>query len=413
MKILTITSSYPKNQSSHEGIFIRDLVTAVADSGITSIVLAPHFPRGLLNESSGKVSIHRFRYFFPTGYERLAYGSGLVFALRQSPISFFQIFPFVLVQFFSTSHLLVRKKPDLIHTHWLLPQGLIGAILSAIFKIPHVTTIHGTDLNLVKKNLILKIICRFIIKKSDVVTVNSLYMRQQLLDVEPDIKAKTEIIPMGVNSGRFRTPEISTIKKESGEERLILTIGRLIDWKGTIYLIEALPAILSKFPDTVLVVIGSGPEMGRLQQEVSQLSLGKNVKFLNTISNEDVVSYYHSADVFVLPSVCIDGRTEGLGVVLLEAMASGCPVIGSRVGGIPDIITDGVNGFLVQEKSPEELSEKIIRVLSDAELSEKFRRNGYRTIDKSFSWTTIAKRFIEIYSRAIEHKTNFESGEIR
>jgi glycosyltransferase involved in cell wall biosynthesis len=159
--------------------------------------------------------------------------------------------------------------------------------------------------------------------------------------------------------------------------------------------------ILQHAPDTLLLIIGSGPEKEHLLQRTRQLSLEEKVTFLGVVSDEELKAYYQAADVFVLPSVNKDGRTEGLGVVLLEAMASGCPVIGSNVGGIPDIITDGENGFLVPEQEPRVLTEKIIALLYDSILADRFRDAGYRTVKVRFSWGGISRQFSEVYKQVL------------
>jgi glycosyltransferase involved in cell wall biosynthesis len=202
------------------------------------------------------------------------------------------------------------------------------------------------------------------------------------------------------------------MKQKIGTKHIILNVGRLIDWKGTIHLIDAIPMVLQHAPDTRLLIIGSGPEKEHLVQRTHELSLEEKVKFLGKVNDDDLVAYYHAADIFVLPSVNKSGKTEGLGVVLLEAMASGCPVIGSNVGGIPDIITDGENGFLVPEQDPSALADRIIQIISDADLREKFQKDGYARIQESFTWDKIAERFSMVYSQVLDNKLSSESGDI-
>ena len=400
MKILTITSSFPNYEDSPEGGFIRDLVHKLSSRDIIPYVIAPHFPGGNYNECWGKVQIYRFRYFFPERFERLAYGSGFVYNIQKDYVAFAEIVPFCIAQFF-TSLLIVRKlRIDLVHSHWLLPQGLVGAILHCICGIPHVATIHGSDLNLIKNNNLLKPVCRFIIRNSDAITVNSRFMKKQLMSVVPSYSSKTKIIPMGVDPARFEEPCFLDRKKEYLTNHLILCIGRLIDWKGMVFLIEAIPEILRHYPDTRLLIVGAGPEQENLLKKTADLNLENAVRFLRSVHNEDLTSFYHSADVFVLPSINKGGRTEGLGVVLLEAMAAGCPVIGSNVGGIPDIITDGENGFLVPEQRPDILAKKIVQLMSDETMSERFRENGYKRVHESFSWDKVCGQFLEVYSQA-------------
>jgi glycosyltransferase involved in cell wall biosynthesis len=194
------------------------------------------------------------------------------------------------------------------------------------------------------------------------------------------------------------------MKQRYGAGHLVLSAGRLIDWKGTEFLIRAMPAVLEKFPDTKLLIVGTGPERDTLIRLARELDLNDRVALPGTVPPADLPSYYRSADAFVLPSINRGGKTEGLGVVLLEAMASGCPVIGTNVGGIPDIITDGENGFLVPEQRPDLIAEKIVRIFTDTELQEKFRRNGMKRIHDSFSWDIISKDFSIVYDQVFVHQ---------
>ena len=202
---------------------------------------------------------------------------------------------------------------------------------------------------------------------------------------------------MGVDINRFKHEDDINIKEDFDAEYLILSVGRLIDWKGTKYLITAMKEIIKKIPNAKLVIGGIGPEKENLEKLTEELKLKNNVIFTGYIEDIDLLKYYASSDIFVLPSINLNGHTETLGVVLLEAMACGTPVIGSNVGGIPDIIKDGYNGFLVSEKSPEDLADKIIELLSNKELAEEFATNGLKTVQEKFSWISVTERFIEVY----------------
>jgi len=222
-------------------------------------------------------------------------------------------------------------------------------------------------------------------------------MKKQLEEVAPGTTLKIHTIPMGVDLSSFKAPVTMQKIQKSSDGKTILTVGRLIDWKGTDYLIEALPEVLSRIPEARLMIIGRGPMEGSLRQKVKDLRLEEHVEFLGTVSDDDLRDYYRSADVFVLPSINLNGRTEGLGVVVLEAMASGCPVIGSNVGGIPDIITDGENGILVPERDPHILAREIIHLLSDKERCQSLKSHGYERVREQFSWTRISDSFLSVY----------------
>ena len=129
-----------------------------------------------------------------------------------------------------------------------------------------------------------------------------------------------------------------------------------------------------------------------------KLGLEDKVEFKGMINNNQLPKFYKKADIFVIPSIDLDGKTEGLGVVTMEAMSSGIPVVGSDVGGIPDVIRDGINGFLVPEKSPEVLSSQIIKLLNDKKTYEAFSKNGRKTVEIKFSWESISAKFNKIFS---------------
>jgi glycosyltransferase involved in cell wall biosynthesis len=401
VKILVMTSSYPTSEGTHEGGFIADLVRRLPERRILPFVLVPHFPGGVFKEQRDGIPIFCFPYFFPFRFERLAYGSGLVFNIRRDFFAFAGIIPFCKAEFLWTLALLYKEQVDLIHTHWLIPQGFTGAVVHWITGLPHVATVHGSDLALIRKSAILTRICSFIIRHSDAVTVNSSYTRQLLVSLVPGSEKKIQIIPMGVDPQKFIIEAGSCSVKKNATDRVILNVGRLIDWKGTQYLIDAMPEVLLHIPDARLIIIGTGPEEESLRQRARELQLDDHITFLGAVSNKILIEHYHCADVFILPSIQKSGNTEGLGVVLLEAMASGCPVIGSNVGGIPDIITDGENGFLVPERDSERLAEQIIRLLQDGDLRGMFRKNGYIKIHTSFSWDLISNQFASVYHQSL------------
>lgn len=198
---------------------------------------------------------------------------------------------------------------------------------------------------------------------------------------------------MGITPGDYS-------EKHTGpclRKKQILFVGRLIPWKGVKYLISAMEKVIKNIPDSCLVIIGDGPERSSLEELCKKLHLSDYCQFLGFVDQTDLFSYYQNSAVFVLSSIMYNSQTEGLGVVLLEAMASGLPVIGSYVGGIPDIIQDGVNGLLVPPEDPDALSDAIIRVLTNPDIIIRYREEGKKTVTEQFSWTVVGERFIEVY----------------
>jgi L-malate glycosyltransferase len=400
--VFVMSSNYPRFSGDICGWFIHEISRQVSLKGFTVTTLSPHGDQLKTRDLMDGIVIRRFRYFLPPRFEKLAYGSGLLYNIRNHPFAILTIPLFILAEFFWACRILYTNRPGILHTHWLVPQGLAGALLSRITGVPHITTIHGSDLNILKKYTLLHPVCRFITRNSAIITVNSRYMKQQLLAVSPECERKVRVIPMGIDPAQFDAASFTDMKQRHGAGHLILSVGRLIDWKGTEFLIRAMPAVLEKFPDTKLLIVGTGPERDTLLRLARELGLTDRVVLLGTVSPADLPSYYRSADVFVLPSINLGGKTEGLGVVLLEAMASGCPVIGSNVGGIPDIIENGKNGFLVPGEDETLLAERIVILLSNTILAEQFRQAGYETVRTRFTWEEVSRQFSESYDQVLD-----------
>ena len=397
-RLLVVVSRYSMDRFD-PGDFVTELSELISSKGFEVSVLAPHNYNLKFSENINGIQVFRFPYFFPLKYQKVAYGPGILDNIKNSYLAKIQVPFFLLSELFFTMKIVKRDKIDIIHSHWLLPQGLIGALIKKLYKIYHVATVHGSDVNMVKKNELLKKVGSFIIRNSDKITVNSTFTKNLILDIATRRnEEKIEIIPMGINLDRFTQVSNINLKKKYTDGNLLLFVGRLIDWKGAKYLVKAMKDVVIACPKTKLLIVGDGPEKSELEKMTSKLRLTNMVYFIGEIKSTDVVKYYSAADVFIIPSIVVDGHTEGLGVVTLEAMACGTPVIGSNVGGIPDVIKDGYNGFLVPERSSNELAIKIIELLSDKELQSNFKKNGLITVKEKFTWNIVSNKFENIFN---------------
>ncbi|MCD6163417.1 MAG: glycosyltransferase family 4 protein [candidate division Zixibacteria bacterium] len=181
----------------------------------------------------------------------------------------------------------------------------------------------------------------------------------------------------------------------------VLTVGRLVPRKGQIYLIDAMRKLVDEGMDLKLVIIGIGPEENRLRERAK----GLDFRLELIISDEQLEQEYKNADVFVLPSITDEqGEKEGLGLVLLESMHFKLPVIAFDNGGVSEVVIDGYNGILLQEKDVDGLAVSIKKVLTDKEFSDKLVETAYKDAHKRFSVETIVNQQAEIYDRVLEHR---------
>lgn len=396
MKILMVATSYPRFRGDASAIFLRYLARAIGDSGHDIHVLAPNDPLADNSVVDERVSIHRFEYS-PAKRHRLTYGSGILPNLHASRWVYLQI-PFFLVTLFASLFVLARRvKPDVIHAHWVVPTGFIAVIVGKLLGIPVITTVHGGDAFSLQ-SCVLRWVKKFTLTNSAMWTSNTCSTATAAVSGS-DITAP-KIIPMGVDVSLFASG--SRDRQRSGlkeQEHVILFVGRLVEKKGCDILIKAFSHVAGHYPDRVLLwVVGDGAEKQVLEDLVEELGLSSVVRFLGMQSNEHLPDIYAAADLFVLPSI-EDGKgdTEGQGVVLLEAMAGGAPIIASQVGGVEEVVEHGVTGWLVKSSDPVLLGDKISECLSSpcsrAAVAKKAKSNVM-----SYDWPVIAQRFIDLYA---------------
>jgi len=406
LKVCILTSSFPRFAGDSAGIFIYHLAIALVKKGVNIEIICPHDNGCSFFEDIKGVKIRRFPYFFPLQYQNLAYGSGILKNIKSNICNKIQLPFFIISEIIYTLRKLMISKPDLIHAHWSLPQGLTGIICKKVLGIPCITTVHGSDVHGLQYTL-LKALNRIVIKNSNICTANSRASAKMVSDIAG--RENTQVVPMGVDTNLFsRSEKVSIIRKKYEiDGNVLLFVGRLIRWKGVYYLIKALPEVLKQHPKTKLLIVGSGPEKKRLIQLCEELAIKNSVVFINEVLQEDLIPLYSMADILVLPSIIdVTGETEGLGVVLLEAMACRVPVIGSDVGGIQDIIIEGETGLLSEQKNPDSLAEKIIQLLSDEQLRKKVIENGFKLVKEKFTWEAISDRFLNIYKEVIKKGSN-------
>lgn len=189
-------------------------------------------------------------------------------------------------------------------------------------------------------------------------------------------------------------------RPEEDGKHTLLSVGRLAWRKGYKFLIDAMPNVLSEYPNAKLLLVGDVITKNvPLQQQVRKLGIENSVHFLGRVPPERLYSLYHEADVYVQPSLY-----EPFGITILEAMSMGKPIVATRVGGIPELITNGVEGLLVESGNSLELARAIINVFSDSSRRKCFGRNARKRVEREFTWETIAKKTLELYKNLLNEK---------
>lgn len=396
-KVLVLASTFPRWKGDTEPGFVYELARSLTKN-FDITVLAPHYHTAKKFEIMDGLKVVRFSYFL-SKYQKLCYEGGIHENLKKSFLAKLQLPLFSLFEFLSIFSLLLKRKYALIHAHWILPHGFFAVIMKKIFGVRVVVSAHAGDI-FPLRNPLLRIFAGWTLKNCNAVTVNSTATKRAVLAIA-DVPIK--VLPMGVDlklfSSAFAASAAAVKKKYSVKGRMLLFVGRLAEKKGLTYLISAMDSVVKAYPDCKLVIVGDGPEKAALVRQSRQMGLWRNIVFAGSVPNTQLPSFYKAADVFVLPSIVArSGDTEGLGVVLLEAIASETPVVASNVGGIPDIVIDRKTGLLVRQKSPEELSLAIISLLKNKKLQKKLSAAARNHVRKNYSWQKIASEFYSVYS---------------
>ncbi len=389
MKIGVITSAYPEFEDDPHGIFVHRLMREIVKHGHEVHILVP-YAGGKTKYNLEGVTIDRFNYFYPKRFQRLAGRAGMIDNVKEGALVKLQVLTFL---FFNIIHSLRKfRDMDVVHVQWPIPNGLGALFLKKLYGIPYVNTIHGEEVYLSKRYHTIFAL-KWIVSNARKTITNSSATRDSCLEVGLS-GDNIQIIPFGVDTNFFKPLKIP--KNENKFQ--ILSVGYLIERKGFEYLIMAMKEVLRKHNNVNLKIVGSGPLEGRLKDIIKELRLENEVEINKNVSDEELLHLYNSSDLFVLPSIIdSEGNTEGLGVVLLEAMACGLPVIASTVGGITDIIINNETGLLFNQKDSQDIAMKIVFSIENKSEMNKLAENGYNFVKEDFSWKMVAKSYINCY----------------
>ena len=297
--------------------------------------------------------------------------------------------------------LLGENRPSLIHAHFGV-DGVYALPLAKRLGVPLITTFHGFDATLSTAALLCSpawanypLFRRRLAGEGDLFLCVSSFIRGRVLAMGFPAEL-THVHYTGVDCQAIRP------RDPSEETPTILHVARLVDMKGTRYLIRAFAAVARRHPDCNLVIIGDGPLRRPLHALTKTLQLERRVQFLGALPHAQVVAQMRGAAMLVLPSVhTITGRVEGLGMVLLEAAATGVPVVASRVGGIPEGVIDGHTGFLVPERDVDALSGRMSDLLDQPETRLQMGVQARAFVERQFELRRQGERLEAFYDAVL------------
>jgi L-malate glycosyltransferase len=297
---------------------------------------------------------------------------------------------------------------DLLHVHYAIPHSVSAYLARAMFRpqrLPFVTTLHGTDITLVGSDRSYLPITRFSIEESDAVTAISEYLRRVTLK-EFGIRRPVEVIPNFVNCDVFQPADGACRRSEFArdDQKVLVHLSNFRPVKRLPDVMEIFARVHREVP-VKLLLIGDGPDRARAEWMAHEKNLTADVVFVG--KQNQVQDLLNCADVMLLPS-----ELESFGLAALEAMACGVPAVCSRVGGVPEVMRDGVEGYLVEPGDVDTMAERVLRILTEPGRREEMGRAARRRASDKFCSTKIIPLYEDLYRRVVEEKTPAEAAAV-
>ena len=379
LRIGVLTSTYARSSDDPQVPWMRELNKRVKNEVQELIVMGPSY-KGLKSHEIDGIKVERFRYA-PASIEALTHDEGAPNKTRRLGPKLLAI-PYLLCGVIAVFAWCVKHRINVLHVHWPFPHGIWALLPKYLLGVKIVSFSHGAELAMARRSSKIRKVLGWLLRASDERLANSSHTAAEVLAVSG---TAAKVIPYGT-SIEVKTTEAP----ESTGPDLLLFCGRLIQRKGIDVLLRAMPSILEK-RDVRLVITGEGDCKDLWMKQSAELGLSDHVRFAGFVSNDELASLYQNCAAYVHPAIFDDrGDTEGLGVVLVEALAYQRPVVASAVGGIVDVILHEKTGLLVPEKDPAALAAAVLRVLEDKTLARRLGGQGLEHVQQFFDWQRIA-----------------------
>ena len=406
MRICILTHTFPRFPSDVAAPFMYGVAKSLVDSGNEVFVLIPFSPKFSWAKKTLPFKLVTYKYIYPDSLHKLGYSETLTNDMGL-PFSMWLLSPFMYFSaMFALFNLVTKEKIDLINAHWILPNGFIASVVSLFTGTPVVSTLPGSDVHMVKKNILFNLLGRFATWKSTWVTSNSM---QLIYDLQAatgiNLVKKSSMIIYGVDTKKFYPTKFATAniknKLDIGKDNLVvLSVGRLVEKKGFEYLIRAAKSLSSKVKNIKYIIIGDGDQKDKLEALTRSLGVSSSILFPGWVNYEDLVKYYNLSDVYILPSVRdSEGNLDDQSVSVVEAMACGAPVITSDFPGYAKVIINGFSGYLVREKDVAGIADKILTLVKSNKLRANMGKAARKEVLKHFTWQAIGKQYTSLFEK--------------
>ena len=402
--IVMVTTSYPRFPGDSVGTFMEPIATSVAARGHAVHVVAPWHPAIQRPPVDRGVHFHFYKYAPVRSLNVFGYAAAMHADVRLRGAAYAAA-PLALAAGWWKAHRVARRyRASVMHGHWVVPGGVTAAIAAP--SLPLVISLHGSDVFVAESFAPARLAAKLAFHRAGAVTACSADLADRAVALGAD-RQRTTVVPYGVDAARFRpAPEArSEGRNQLGITKnttLIAAAGRLVRKKGFEYLIDALPSV----PDAVLAIAGEGTLREELERRARDRQVLERIHFLGNRTQDQVSALFAAADLIVTPSVRDDsGNVDGLPNVVMEALASGTPLITTAAGGIGAVVEDHATAALVPERDAAALATTITRLAADPAARQRMGAAARALVEREFGWGQTAVQFEAAYGRALAFKS--------
>jgi glycosyltransferase involved in cell wall biosynthesis len=398
-----VATSYPRFPGDSVGTFMEPIARSIAARGHEVHMVAPWHPRITRGRQEHGVTFHFFKYAPTARLNVFGYAQALHadVSLRGAA---YAITPVALAAGWNAARSVAnRHRATVMHGHWVVPGGVIAA--AAKPSLPLVVSLHGSDVYVAETLAPARFVAGRVFRRAGAVTACSDDLARRAIGLGADPE-RVEVVPYGVDVERFRPDPAGRDGRRaavgvSDRGVLIFSAGRLVRKKGFEYLIDAM-ARLPADPAVTLCLAGAGDLDGELRRRATDAGVGARVQFLGDLSQDEVAAWLAAADIAAVPSVRDDsGNVDGLPNIVLEALASGTPLVSTPAGGIAQVVESGTTGVIVPERDPAALASAISGLAASPGERARLGAAARTAVASRFGWDRAAARFEAAYERAL------------
>ncbi|HWK08436.1 MAG TPA: glycosyltransferase [Vicinamibacterales bacterium] len=399
-----VTTSYPRFPGDSVGTFMEPIARSVAARGHIVHVVAPWHPLVTRAREEHGVQFHFYRYAPVRSLNVFGYAAAMRADVNLR-IAAYLAAPLALAQGWRTARKIARRhRATVMHGHWVVPGGVTAALAAP--DLPLVVSLHGSDVYVAETLAPARVAARHAFHRAGFVTACSADLANRAIALGADA-SRIETIPYGVDAARFQPSDAvrRALRRElavGDGVHLCVAAGRLVRKKGFEYLLDAIGAT----PGVMLAIAGEGTLGDELRARAAAAGTTERVRLLGNLSQDRVGDLFAAADVICVPSVRDDsGNVDGLPNVLLEALASGTPVITTTAGGIGAVVENGHTALVVPERDARAIAGALEQVIANPDAARRLGAAGRAEVSARFGWDRAASRFEAAYDRALAFKS--------